>query len=97
MTFEEFFLKKKINILSFQQKELVLFQELYSEYQTQGAKSFDYSKKFLFNTLRIKYPHQEVEQAKETNTVVSNTEEFIQQQETQNAVAPSGFKPRFRM
>lgn len=56
LTFEEFFQKKKINLLQFQQHEPVLFAEFSSHYPLMGEKSFDHTKKYHFNNLRRNYP-----------------------------------------
>lgn len=52
MTFEEFFAKKKIDLLKIKQADLTLFEKLKNEYEQMGPKSFDHSKKFLFNDWR---------------------------------------------
>jgi hypothetical protein len=56
MTFEEFFAKKKINLETLKSKDAILFQELKSHFDQMGEKSFDYTKKYLFNPLRNQYP-----------------------------------------
>ncbi|MFY8171272.1 MAG: hypothetical protein ACOVJ4_01390 [Sphingobacteriaceae bacterium] len=56
MTFEEFFAKKKINLDTLKSKDEVLFQELKNHFDQMGYKSFDYTKKYLFNPLRNQYP-----------------------------------------
>lgn len=55
MSFEEFFNKKKINLILFEKEEPELLLKLKSEYEEMGAKSFDHAKKFLFNKWRLKY------------------------------------------
>lgn len=55
MTFEEFFIKKKINLELFEKEEPKLLFSLRKEYEVMGPKSFDHSKKFLFNIWRRKY------------------------------------------
>jgi hypothetical protein len=52
MTFEEFFAKKKIDLLKIKQDDTTLFEKLKNEYELMGPKSFDHSKKFLFNDWR---------------------------------------------
>jgi hypothetical protein len=52
MTFEEFFAKKKIDLLKIKQADTTLFEKLKNEYELMGPKSFDHSKKFLFNDWR---------------------------------------------
>lgn len=55
MTFEEFFAKKKINLERFEKDAPELLLTLRKEYEVMGPKSFDHSKKFLFNIWRRKY------------------------------------------
>lgn len=56
MTFEEFFLKKKIDLVELKKNESKLYEKFYSHYEQMGPKSFDHTKKFWFNKLRRKYP-----------------------------------------
>ncbi len=56
MTFEEFILKKKINLEAFKKGNPDLFNQFIKHYELMGSKSFDHSKKFLFNQLRNLYP-----------------------------------------
>lgn len=55
MTFEEFFRKKKIDLVQLEKDEPVLFSEFKSHYNLMGEKSFDHTKKFWFNKLRRLY------------------------------------------
>jgi hypothetical protein len=55
MTFEEFFTKKKIDLVSFEKAEPVLYTEFKSHFWAMGEKSFDHTKKFWFNKLRRLY------------------------------------------
>lgn len=55
MSFEEFFNKKKINLVLFEKEEPELLLKLKSVYAEMGPKSFDHEKKFLFNKWRLKY------------------------------------------
>ena len=55
MTFEEFLIKKKIDAIQLKAKEQSFFSEFESHFLQMGEKSFDYSKKFLFNKLRRAY------------------------------------------
>ncbi len=59
LTFEEFFQKKKINLVQFQTAEPVLFAQFSSHYPLMGEKSFDHTKKYWFNQLRRTYPLQQ--------------------------------------
>ncbi|WP_207424065.1 hypothetical protein [Desertivirga brevis] len=55
MTFEEFFVKKKIDLNALAKAEPELFTEFKSHYNLMGEKSFDHTKKFWFNKLRRLY------------------------------------------
>lgn len=55
MTFEEFLIKKKIDAIQLKAKEGAFFSEFESHFLQMGEKSFDHSKKFLFNKLRRAY------------------------------------------
>ncbi|WP_140937101.1 hypothetical protein [Sphingobacterium lumbrici] len=68
LTFEDFFVKKKIDLNALKQSNLPLYEEFKSHYNAMGEKSFDHSKKFWFNKLRKSYRLQEVESAKLINT-----------------------------
>ena len=80
MTFEEFLVKKKIDLAQFKTAEPGLFLEFESHYSQMGEKSFDHSKKFLFNKLRRAYhlkeePKPLVAQEKiEVNEIASQAE-----------------------
>jgi hypothetical protein len=52
MTFEEFFLKKKIDLALLEKGKPELFIEFKSHYEQMSEKSFDHSKKYWFNALR---------------------------------------------
>ncbi|MEX8546504.1 MAG: hypothetical protein V5804_02780 [Mucilaginibacter sp.] len=56
LTFEEFFKKKRIDLQHLQQAEPGLFAEFSKHYPLMGEKSFDYTKKYWFNSLRRLYP-----------------------------------------
>ncbi len=56
MTFEEFFLKKKVDMEVLKLSNPDLYEEFRTHYAEMGGKSFDHSKKFLFNKLRHLYP-----------------------------------------
>ncbi len=60
MTFEEFFIKKKIDLEQLKQAEPGLFSEFKSHFELMGEKSFDHTKKFWFNKLRRAYHIKEV-------------------------------------
>ena len=55
MTFEEFFTKKKIDLVELEKAEPSLYAEFKSHFSAMGEKSFDHTKKFWFNKLRRLY------------------------------------------
>jgi len=96
MTFEEFFIKKKIDLKALKAADGPLFEEFKAHYSAMGEKSFDHSKKFWFNKLRKSFhlKEEEIPAAKpalkqaviDTPTDTSGAE----------ATKPAGFKPRFK-
>jgi len=52
MTFEEFFIKKNIDLPALKAANPSLFEEFHLHFTIMGEKSFDHSKKFWFNRLR---------------------------------------------
>ncbi|MFD2162519.1 hypothetical protein ACFSJU_08945 [Paradesertivirga mongoliensis] len=55
MTFEEFFTKKKIDLVQLEKVEPALYSEFKKHFAAMGEKSFDHTKKFWFNKLRRLY------------------------------------------
>jgi hypothetical protein len=55
MTFEEFFIKKKIDLDALHKAEPALYEEFKLHYAEMGPKSFDHTKKYWFNNLRKLY------------------------------------------
>ena len=55
MIFEEFFIKKRIDLPALQKAEPSLFSEFKTHFDQMGEKSFDYTKKYWFNKLRREY------------------------------------------
>jgi hypothetical protein len=55
MTFEEFFKKKRIDLAALQSGEPGLFSEFRKHFEQMGEKSFDHTKKYWFNKLRLQY------------------------------------------
>ncbi|HCN84949.1 MAG TPA: hypothetical protein DIT07_15230 [Sphingobacteriaceae bacterium] len=97
LTFEEFFTKKKIDLVQLQKAEPVLFAEFKKEFEPMGEKSFDHSKKFWFNKLRRLYHLKE--EPKPAKTEIEMTEIASQAEpldsptiEQKPAYTP-GFKP----
>ena len=97
MTFEEFLTKKKIDLIQFKSAEPVLFSEFRDHYNQMGAKSFDHSKKFLFNKLRRSYQLKEepkpipVKEAIEVNELASQAETLLSP-----TVEATIYTPRFK-
>lgn len=55
MTFEEFFAKKRIDLELLKRADAAVFASLVKEYAAMGEKSFDHTKKYLFNNWRKKF------------------------------------------
>jgi hypothetical protein len=98
MTFEEFFKKKKIDLEAFGKAEPALLSEFRTHFEQMGEKSFDHTKKYWFNKLRLLY-HLAPE-VKEEKVIIENTlaEQTITDtlSETTGPPANVGFKPRFK-
>ncbi|HVV53962.1 MAG TPA: hypothetical protein VHC47_01485 [Mucilaginibacter sp.] len=98
MTFEDFFAKKRIDLAALERAEPALFSEFKTHYERMGEKSFDYTKKYWFNKLRLQY--HLAPQLKQEKVVIENplTEQTVTQtlSETTTPPANAGFKPRFK-
>ncbi|RFZ91729.1 hypothetical protein D0C36_09720 [Mucilaginibacter conchicola] len=96
MTFEEFFKKKRIDLMALQSGQPGLFSEFKEHYEAMGEKSFDHTKKYWFNKLRLQY-HLAPE-IKEEKVIIENrlAEQTIVESLTEPATASVGFKPRFK-
>lgn len=96
MTFEEFFRKKKIDLVALQTAQPGLFSEFKEHYEAMGEKSFDHTKKYWFNKLRLQY--HLVPEVKEDKVVIENrlAEQTIVESLTEPAATNVGFKPRFK-
>ena len=98
MSFEEFFKKKKINLQTLEQGEPGLFFEFKNHFEQMGEKSFDHTKKYWFNKLRLRFPAPV--EAKFEKVVIEN--QLAEQTITESMVESSaplpatGFKPRFK-
>jgi len=98
MTFEGFFKKKKISLDLLQNSEPALFAEFKNHYKQMGEKSFDHTKKYWFNKLRLKCPAPaeiKVEKIHIENQLAEQTINEALSEETAPA-ATTGFKPRFK-
>jgi len=101
MTFQEFFLKKKIDLEALQTDKPDLFIEFQEHYSLMGSKSFDHTKKYWFNNLRQAFPlsdekENELKKAFKPNEIPIS-EILIKSEETAKETKPAmGFKPRFK-
>jgi len=100
MTFEEFFKKKKIDLVQLKVAEPVLFAEFENHYAQMGEKSFDHTKKYWFNNLRRLYHTPEevkVEKVKIENPLAEQTITESITEKVEASPAPKvGFTPRFK-
>ena len=55
MTFEDF-LRRKKSTWRLEQGEPALFSEFKTHFEQMGEKSFDHTKKYWFNKLRLRFP-----------------------------------------
>jgi len=98
MEFEEFFKKKRIDLVALKQVQSALFSEFETHFTQMGEKSFDHTKKYWFNKLRREFPlavEPKLEKVKIDNPLAEQTitESLIEQ----SAPAPKlGFVPKFR-
>ena len=99
MTFEEFFKKKKISLIALEQGEPALFSEFKVHFEKMGEKSFDHTKKYWFNKLRLRFPAPP--EPKVEKVVIENTlaEQTITETLAEKPAEPApkvGFTPRFK-
>jgi hypothetical protein len=98
MTFEEFFKKKRIDLAALQQGEPALFAEFKLHYGQMGEKSFDHTKKYWFNKIRLQYnlpPEVKTEKPQIENQLAEQT--VNESLSEMAAPAPKvGFTPRFK-
>src|SRR3954470_12456465 len=98
MTFEEFFKKKRIDLTALQSGEPRLFSEFKTHFEQMGEKSFDHTKKYWFNKLRLQYhlaPETKTEKVPMANPLAEQTiTETLA--ETTSPPPNVGFKPRFK-
>ncbi|HEY0245856.1 MAG TPA: hypothetical protein VGC01_09855, partial [Mucilaginibacter sp.] len=76
MTFEEFFKKKKIDLIALEKGEPALFSEFKAHYSQMGEKSFDHTKKYWFNKIRRQFqlaPEIKTEKPKIENQLAEQT------------------------
>lgn len=102
MIFEEFFLKKKIDLAQLKDADPSLFNQFKSHYDLMGEKSFDHTKKYWFNKLRHSYPLSLEEETRlkelfKGEKAVEKSEAIAVEVKTETAIAkPAGFRPKFK-
>jgi hypothetical protein len=100
MTFEEFFIKKRIDLPALQKAEPSLFSEFKTHYQQMGERSFDHTKKYWFNKLRRQY-HLAPEIKPEKLHIPNPLTEQTITESLSETIAPKpepkmGFVPKFK-
>ncbi len=98
MEFEEFFKKKRIDLDALQKVEPALFSEFKNHFVLMGEKSFDHTKKYWFNKLRLQFPAPaeiKIERIKIDNPLAEQT---ITESLIEETVTPPklGFVPKFK-
>src|SRR3569833_862171 len=97
MTFDEFFTKKKIDLTALGKAEPALFSEFRSHFEQMGEKSFDHTKKYWFNKLRLQYhlaPEVKEEKVRTANPLAEQT--ITETLEEGPPAQKVGFTPRFK-
>jgi len=98
MTFEEFFKKKRIDVVAFEKSNPALLFEFKNHFEQMGEKSFDHTKKYWFNKLRLQYhlaPEVKTEKVHIENQLAEQT--VAEALSEADVVAPKpGFTPRFK-
>ncbi|MDF2851879.1 MAG: hypothetical protein K0S31_2564 [Sphingobacterium multivorum] len=96
MTFEEFFIKKKIDLKALKAADEPLFEEFKAHYSAMGEKSFDHSKKFWFNKLRKSFHLAEEETVIAKPVEKQVTPDASSETSSIPTAKPAGLKPRFK-
>jgi hypothetical protein len=100
MTFEEFFIKKRIDLPALEQAEPALFSEFKTHFNQMGEKSFDHTKKYWFNKLRRQFhlaPELKPEKVAIANPLAEQTiTESLSEPASIPTPAKQGFTPRFK-
>ena len=89
------FKKKKIDLSAFEGGDYTLFSEFKAHFQQMGEKSFDHSKKFLFNKLRHQFPLSlpVIEEKPVVETMPTSKVEPVSET---SSLPKKGFTPRFK-
>ncbi|MCO5945323.1 hypothetical protein [Mucilaginibacter flavidus] len=101
LTFDEFFKKKRVDLIALEKAEPALFSEFKTHYEQMGEKSFDHTKKYWFNKTRRKYPlapEVKTEKPQIANPIAEQTiTESLTETTAASPSAPKvGFTPKFR-
>jgi hypothetical protein len=100
MTFDEFFKKKRVDLVALEKAEPALFSEFKTHYEQMGEKSFDHTKKYWFNKTRRQFPlapEVKTEKVPIANPLAEQTiTESLTESAPVSATAKTGFVPRFR-
>lgn len=99
MTFDEFFKKKRVDLLALEKAEPALFSEFKTHYEQMGEKSFDHTKKYWFNKTRRQFPlapEVKTEKPHIANPIAEQTITESLNETVSEPAAKAGFTPRFR-
>ncbi len=100
MTFEEFFVKKRIDLPALEKAEPSLFSEFKTHFMQMGEKSFDHTKKYWFNKLRRQFhlaPEIKPEKISIPNPLAEQTiAESLNETVATKPAAKMGFVPKFK-
>ncbi len=98
MSFEEFFRKKRIDLEALAKADPALFAEFRTHFENMGEKSFDHTKKYWFNKLRLQYHLAPEVKEEKVQTAVPPVQPNPVEVPAATSPAPAtgGFKPRFK-
>jgi hypothetical protein len=100
MTFEEFFIKKRIDLPALKKAEPGLFSEFKTHFFEMGEKSFDHTKKYWFNKLRHQFHLAPEIKVEKPVVAPPPVQPAIGESLTDPAAVPQpakpGFVPRFK-
>jgi len=98
MDFEEFFKKKRIDLDALQKVEPALFSEFKNHFGLMGEKSFDHTKKYWFNKLRLQFPAPAEVKTEKVRIDNPLAEQTITESLIEETVTPPklGFVPKFK-
>lgn len=99
MTFEEFFKKKRIDLDALEKGNPALLFEFKNHFEQMGEKSFDHTKKYWFNRLRLQYhlaPEVKTEKPHIENQLAEQTVADSLTEQVVSTASKPGFTPRFK-